>query len=286
MLYFDESYFTNKEKEFSIRDNLYFETYQYPRFPLTEEEINLLDYQESLNEAIDLDTGAGGKLRPVFIVLVYNPTSGFVKIAHNVMPDQKYWHASIAFGPSLSKCYSFGIIPKNIVSEKNRKKFLHGGFVIESLKKYIKEDPNTKIEVDCIFLYPDRFAKLKETVDYYINNADKTQYSFLNLAKMVFNIKDKNGLRTKLVCSEFVDTVLKSVNINVARDDKNKDVIRNSNLVKPGNLHYDKKNEKQFKLFEGKITNYSIKKITDKVEKLSDDVNSEWFEGRDDEDED
>ena len=216
---------------------------------------------ELVNEKIDMDEGFGGKLRPVFIVLTYSD-SRFDHVAEKFVKNQKYWHAAIGFGPSLSRTYSFNF------GEASTNKF-KGGLSFESMKFYQEEHPTGTCEISCIFLTPYKYKKLKATLDYYLRNKQKTRYSFINLLYALFGKSTKNGLKMNLVCSTFVDTILRSVDINISGG-------KHTNLTKPDDLKVGK-HEKQFKVFEGKLLDYDPKKVAEKVEELSNDVNSDFF---------
>ena len=214
-----------------------------------------------LNEKIDMEEGYGAKLRPVFIVLLYSD-SNFDHMAEKFVKNQKYWHASIAFGPGLSKCYSFNF------GEANANKF-KGGLSFESLDFYKHEHPTGTMEVSCILLGSRKYKALKETLDYYIKNKEKTKYSFINLLYSLFGHKTPNGNKFNLVCSTFVDTILKSADIKIGND--------STNLTKPDDLRADEKREKQFKVFEGKIVDYRPNTVAKRVEKIANDENNNYF---------
>lgn len=246
-------------------NNLYIEN--HVSFNRELDESNLQPYideltKEVLTEKIDMDEGFGGKLRPVFICLTYCDTS-FDRFVEKFVKDQTYWHASIGFGPALSRTYSFNFGEANANN-------LKGGLSFESMEFYQKEHPNGTCEVSCIFLKPKKYKQLKETLEYYIRNKEKTRYSFMNLVNSFFGRGTKNTLKMDLVCSSFVDTILRSVNINISGD-------KATNLTKPDDLKVDKNVEKHFKLFEGKLVDYDPKKIQTKVDKLSNDVNNDFF---------
>ena len=200
---------------------------------------------DTVEEAINMAEGFGGKLRPVFIVLLYSD-SRFDHVAEKFVKNQQYWHASIGFGPALSRCYSFNF------GECGANKF-KGGLSFESLDFYKKEHPTGTMEVSCILLSTVKYNKLKATLDYYMQNKEKTKYSFINL-----------------VCSTFVDTILKSINVDVSGQEY-------SNLVKPDDLKASDQKSKQFKVFEGKIVDYKPTQVAKKVEKMYDDKSLSYF---------
>jgi hypothetical protein len=78
----------------------------------------------------------------------------------------------------------------------------------------------------------------------------------------------KNGLRFDLVCSTFVDTILKYANINLNK--------KQSNLVLPDDLkHTNDKN--YFKVYEGRILDYDEDMVAEKTEELIDNEDNEYF---------
>lgn len=217
--------------------------------------------QEAEEKKIDADEGYGSDLRPVFIILLYSDTT-FDHIAEKFVKNQDYWHAAISFGPALTHCYSFSF------GEANANK-IKGGLSFENIKMYSEHETGT-MEVNCIFLDEEKFKELKEVLNYYIKNKEKTKYSFANLLYSLFGKKTKNGTKFNLVCSTFVDTILKSVKIDLNKG-------KQTNLVKPDDLKKKKENKKQFKLFEGKIIKYKVEEVKKKVEKLAADLKNNFF---------
>lgn len=258
-------YINDKTDITNENDILYLENYvDYSDNVLSEEEIQ--DYYNelniSVNEDIDMDEGYGEKLRPVFIALLYSDST-FDHVAEKFVKNQRYWHAAIGFGPSLSRTYSFNF------GEADANK-IKCGLSFESVDFYKKSHPTGTMEVSCIFLNKNKYKKLKDTLEYYIRNKQKTRYSFINLIYSLFGKGTKNGIKMNLVCSTFVDTILKSVNVNISG-------TNHTNLTKPDDLAKKDSNEKQFKIFSGKIVNYNPQKAKDQVEKLAVDVNNEYF---------
>lgn len=226
-----------------------------------QEYIDILNEDEKETKKIDPDEGYGADLRPVFIVLVYSDST-FDKVAEKFVKDQEYWHAAISFGPALTHCYSFNF------GEANANKF-KGGLSFENLQLY-QSHKNGTMEVNVIFLSESTFKRLKKTLDYYIKNKEKTRYSFINLLYSLFGKKTKNGLKPNLVCSTFVDTILKSVNVDLNNG-------KQTNLVKPDDLKKRKENKKQFKVFDGKVIRYNVEKVKKKVEELASNLKNNFF---------
>ena len=76
---------------------------------------------------------------------------------------------------------------------------------------------------------------------WYLNN---TKYDFLGLFFSLIGKQTKDGLKTKQVCSTFVYSLLKSIDIDFAN--------KATNLIKPDDL-IAKDRDKQFVVYKGKI---------------------------------
>lgn len=232
---------------------------------LSEEDKNCLKFEadavEELNEAFNPKYGTGGKLRPIFTVLIYGD-GNFEKLAEKFVKGQSYWHAGLAFNTSLNPFYSFNIT----MGETNAVK---GGLSYENIEEYKEKRPNGTLFVGCILVKQSKYAQVKKALNFYKRNQSKTRYSQEGLIKSLFHIKTKNGMKFSMVCSEFVDAVLKQANIDISH-------IDNSNLVKPDDLRGDEK-DKVYKVYEGKLTEFSADKINKIVEKLVDDESLNFF---------
>lgn len=233
----------------------------YNIFGISEAATELLPIDES-------DEASGKKLHPVFIVCLYADTA-FDRVAQKFVKGQTYWHSAIGFNASLSGLYSFNFNvnkdkAKNLQVNKGK-----GGLSRESLEQYKTGNEDATIEVNCIFLTDYKYRKLRATLNYYVENKEKTSYDFKNLINSLFGKKTANGVKLNLVCSQFVDTILKSIDVDITG--------KNSNLVKPDDLKDKSINKKQFKIYEGRCDQYNISKMKEKVEKLAADVNSNYF---------
>ena len=215
-----------------------------------------------LQERMNMEDGSGELLRPVFVIIMYSE-SAVVKIFEKAMPDQKYWHAAIGFGPLLDTLYSF-----NMDHHANK---LKGGLSFESLKAYIRDNPKSTCQINCVFLKEGKYNQLKKTLNFYIFNKNRTRYDTINLLMSLFEKGKRNGLNLNQVCSSFVDTLLQSININISGKEY-------SNTTKPDDLRSDtKENKKYFKIYEGLITKYQPSKIVKIVEKMARDPKNNYF---------
>ena len=184
---------------------------------------------------------------PVYIILVYT-ASTFGKMikqyTHGI-----YTHAAMSLDNSLNKLYSF-----NLNNQFNKL----GGFSIESIEGYKKDNKDAIMCVYTTFINDDKKRKLDKQINYFIGNIDKTKYSILNVFGLIANKPIE--LANDMICSQFVDRMLKSVDIDVTG--------MASSLVTPNDI-YKSTSNKIYKVYEGRVDEYNHKKVQAKVNKLS-----------------
>lgn len=216
--------------------------------------INLIDlsnYEVSLEE--EATTGVSGdknRLEPVFLIFV-RTSSTLGKIIRKVT-NSMYSHAGISLDSSMNEIYSYNL---NLKKKNN-------GFTIESLNDYI-ENKAEIIFVICMFVDKDVKEKIKKEINFYKENKDKTKYAIDNLFNILIHKKiEDREYPLRLVCSQFVDTILKMAGIDIT--------TKNSNLVSPADLANSTRNDSinLYILFEGFISNYDKKKINAKIKKI------------------
>lgn len=219
------------------------------------------EYKEAISilEAVDPDEGWGNTLRPVFIVLC-NARGWFAKMGDKFVKNQPYWHAGISFGPNLSTIYSFNIQDPHVN--------FGGGLSFQSLDHYKKTMPEGDMQINCIFVTNATYNIIKSTLMHYIKNKQKTHYNYIALVKYLFGKPDpKNKPNLSVVCSQFVDILLKSANIDISH--------KASNMTKPSDLRWNG-DKKYFKLYDGKVKNFEPKEIYDEVDKYSSDAKNAY----------
>ena len=202
-----------------------------------------------LSEAKSQDIESKSILKPVFIVLSFTNTA-FGKVI-NAWKGGHYSHASIAFEPDLKHMYSF-----NFDNNLNT----GGGLSFESIDEYLSKFDEARIKVMTIFVTASQHAKIRAKLDYFISNVEKTRYDVSNIFRIIFNKVGSNDYNLKMICSQFVDAMLRVVNIDLTN--------KSTNLVAPDDFE-KVKNKKVFILFEGLIRDYNPKAIAVKVKALS-----------------
>ena len=183
---------------------------------------------------------------PIYIILVYtaSPFGKMIKeYTHGI-----YTHAAMSLDNTLNKLYSF-----NLNNQFNKL----GGFSIESIEGYKKDNKDAIMCVYTTFVDDDKKRKLDKQINYFIGNIDKTKYSIINVFSLIANKPIE--LANDMICSQFVDRMLKSVDIDITG--------MASSLVTPNDI-YKSTSNKIYKVYEGRVDEYNHKKIQAKVNKL------------------
>lgn len=200
---------------------------------------------EDIDEAVDPIIPI---LKPVFIVL--EEGGSLMSAAIKKVTNSTYSHAAISFDPTMETMYSYGI--------ENSPNGIRGGFIKEHIKD---KNPNRHMAVFAIFLKPEDWQRLKDTVDDFIKNISKTSYSYINLlVSHIFRIPF--DMDRKMVCSQFVDRVLKLTDIDISNKD--------SSLVAPADYQkFAKENKKIYVLFDDIVKKFKPTRIKGLVKTLS-----------------
>ena len=185
---------------------------------------------------------------PIYIVLM----QGNSPIAKNIQKATGtiYSHAMISLDPSLTRCFSFGI------GDDRR----DNGFIIESIRSEKKHPKNHQLKVYTTFVTPESFDTIQKNITWFIEHQRQTLYGYKNLITYLFKIPYERD--TRLMCSQFVDRMLKLGKIDFTKT--------TSSLVSPGDLdNAAKKSKKIYKVYEGTIGDYKEGKVAGTVTKLS-----------------
>lgn len=184
-------------------------------------------------------------LKPIYIVLVEGVS--LFSAAVKKVTNGPFSHAAICIDNTFKKMYSF-----NMHGSEGKA----GGLSIENAKEYPKD---SRLGVFAIFVKEKDYNTIENLLEMYYKNREKTTYSFFNVLALPFNKAVKMDFN--MICSEFVDNILKMTNINI--------VDKESPLVTPNDfLRASKSNKKIFKLFDGKVKNFYPNKVVAKVSKL------------------
>lgn len=203
--------------------------------------INLDDIPES-NDEILSESVSKSTHKPVFLIFTQGSTP-IVSQGIKLFTGSEYSHASISFDPELNEVYSFNIREKS-------------GFIRENLSSF----GENVISVMTFFAPNKIVQQLKDKVKDFEDN--KTTFDlriFLNKILHIDHKVSKNEYHQ--VCSTFVDTVLKSGNINLTGD---------INIPDPGQLYDHAKSipNKIIEVFNDKAPKYDGKKTKRKLTTL------------------
>ena len=240
---------TNAVTEFVIAD-----TDDIDIVDLTTLETVNIPLQESMEE--------NKRLEPIFIVLSFTGTP-FGKLITKYQ-HCKFSHAALSLDSKLDKLYTFNMRMDKEEIEKNGKTIVKsrptGGADIEHLKDYydVSTGGDADICVMCIFVTQEAKRAVKQTIDKIFANVDKTRYALSNVLNIVVNRAIDTTDSLKMICSQFVDNVLKMANIDITH--------KSSNLVSPNDFaKLPSTNSHVFVLFEGKKDQYNSKAVDNKV---------------------
>lgn len=207
--------------------------------------INLSEYSNVLTESSNMmkKLYAEKDMYPVYIVLSY--VGGWFAAVQRAVRKVHYCHAGLALDSNLKSIYTFA--KWKIKGESM------DGFGVESLDDYIDMNKYALVDVLCIFVDGKTMDKLKETVKYFMDNKKKSKYNIPNILNILFRRKvDYGPDNVSMVCSQFTDTVLKSVNIDLTK--------KPSNLVEPEDFEVVMKHPKVYRVFDGYATRYNEKR--------------------------
>lgn len=195
------------------------------------------DDDELLSEAANKNTH-----KPVLLIFTQGHTP-IISQGIKLVTGSSYSHASISFDPELKEVYSFNIREK-------------AGFIKENLDSF----KDNVISVMAFFAPTKIVKQLKDKVKDFENN--KTTFDlriFFNKLLKIDHKVSKNEYHQ--VCSTFVDTVLKSGNINLVGDIE---------IPDPGQLYDHAKAipNKIIEVFNDVATKYDGKKTKKKINSL------------------
>lgn len=210
-----------------------------------------LDIQPFIEEFDDSDiiqeTGSNNNIQPIHIVLVRG-NSPFSKVIGDVTKGE-FSHSAICLDNDFDRLYSF-----NLDNQLNRV----GGFSLESIRNYPQDN---RLAVFSFFVTKADYDKIQERVQLLLNNIKSTTYSVVNILTFPFAHINLN-LSDSMICSQFVDSIMKMVNVDITGKDSSK--------VSP-NLLYTKSvnNKKIYKVFDGIVHDFNAKKAERYINRMS-----------------
>lgn len=213
-------------------------------------DVKNFDGVEDIEEATSTKVAPIKALEPIYICLSY--TNTFFGNIINWWKKSKYSHSALSLDEKLDKMATF-----------NRDvKTGEGGFFIEGIQDY--KNPKTGDADLCVlgmFVTKEQKKKIKEIIDWYQKNKRITHYSLGNIANIVFNRTTESIYSLSMVCSQFVDNILKLANLDITR--------KANNLVSPEDfLHVASENNKVYIVYQGLRSKYNPKAIKAKMDSI------------------
>ena len=201
------------------------------------------DYDIIKYESFEIKTINTDKKKAVSIILVSG--SSLMGKAIKAFQNSKYSHAAISLDDDIKRIYSFNLR-------------LDFGLSYESIKQYLQEGAD-RVAVYTFLVSNEVYNKLEKTLDNFNLYRNKTKYSILNILTLPLNID--LDLDMKMICSEFVDKLLKLVDIDLTN--------KKSSLVAPKDFENSiPKNAKIVEIFNDHPSKFDHSKIKTKIQKL------------------
>ena len=201
----------------------------------------ILDVSESVKNAKNAFTETSLDVYPLYVVF-FNSETFFNKLTR-IATKSVYSHSALSFDASMKTLYSFSF---------------PGGFQAQSLKDRTSDKA---IQVYAVFVSKERYNKLKQKIEKL--KESHADYSLINLITIPLNINYVDNV--KMVCSQFVDSMLKLADVDITKI--------GSNMVSPGSLNRAVKKKKYqafiYKVFYGSPKKYSAAKVLSYIDSLS-----------------
>lgn len=194
------------------------------------------------------------ELFPLFIVLSYTETA-LGKYAIRPITKSRWTHSGISTDSSLKRILSFNFnIPQKVDGFTDKK---------ESIDVYLKITPKAQIAVYCLFVDKPTKNRFSYAVGEFTKKMKDTHYGgFMGLFNVLINkAKKDDPNRLSMICSEFVDTILKMINIDLTG--KTSNLVSPADFEKAGNA-----NPKVYKIFDGYAQDYNSTKVDKIIENL------------------
>jgi hypothetical protein len=173
---------------------------------------------------------------PVYIVLSYTDDE-----------SPYYTHAGLSLDSDMKNIYTF-------VNDEDK-----SGFQVEELSYYRSLNRQSKVIILTLFVNKSTLNLIKSKMDQYVDNQnDKELNNLTNVLSRTKKGEDSNSI--SLICTQFVDIILKSADLDVTKTD--------SNLVDPETFIEISENPKVYQVYSGNISDYKESRVENAIKKL------------------
>lgn len=166
--------------------------------------------------------------------------------------DGPFSHSCICIDNDFKRLYSYNMDAKNKASTNGN------GFSLESISNFPKDN---RLAIYTIFVDKDQYDAIEHNIQQMVLYQNKTSYSMLNIMTILFKNISIN-MDAKMICSQFVDKMLKLANIditNMPSDKVTPNTFYNVSLI----------NTNIYKIYDGLVKDFDPKRAEKLVEKMS-----------------
>lgn len=231
----------------------------YMRFkPKAIQEIDAKSFLEAQDATSEIPDGLTSeylkdKIVPIFVVLVHGNRLHSKGIRW--FTDSEWAHSALSLDSSLDEMYTFTTDIKNAPNKWHKT-----GFAIDTKERYLSEDPHMKVKVYALFITPEQKEKIASAIKWYIDHQDETSYGFKNILNIFMRRptkrKMKSGDKCKMVCSQFVYTMLSLVNFKMRKS-------KDSSTISPADIDELSDDTRFYVVYQGGIDKYDQLKVDD-----------------------
>lgn len=231
----------------------------YMRFePKAIQEIDAKSFLEAQDATSEIPDGLTSeylkdKIVPIFVVLVHGNRLHSKGIRW--FTDSEWAHSALSLDSSLDEMYTFTTDIKNAPNKWHKT-----GFAIDTKERYLSEDPHMKVKVYALFITPEQKDKIASAIKWYIDHQDETSYGFKNILNIFMRRptkrKMKSGDKCKMVCSQFVYTMLSLVNFKMRK-------TKDSSTISPADIDELSDDTRFYVVYQGGIDKYDQLKVDD-----------------------
>lgn len=231
----------------------------YMRFePKAIQEIDAKSFLEAQDATSEIPDGLTSeylkdKIVPIFVVLVHGNRLHSKGIRW--FTDSEWAHSALSLDSSLDEMYTFTTDIKNAPNKWHKT-----GFAIDTKERYLSEDPHMKVKVYALFITPEQKEKIASAIKWYIDHQDETSYGFKNILNIFMRRptkrKMKSGDKCKMVCSQFVYTMLSLVNFKMRKS-------KDSSTISPADIDELSDDTRFYAVYQGGIDKYDQLKVDD-----------------------
>lgn len=231
----------------------------YMRFePKAIQEIDAKSFLEARDATSEIPDGLTSeylkdKIVTIFVVLVHGNRLHSKGIRW--FTDSEWAHSALSLDSSLDEMYTFTTDIKNAPNKWHKT-----GFAIDTKERYLSEDPHMKVKVYALFITPEQKDKIASAIKWYIDHQDDTSYGFKNILNIFMRRptkrKMKSGDKCKMVCSQFVYTMLSLVNFKMRKS-------KDSSTISPADIDELSDDTRFYVVYQGGIDKYDQLKVDD-----------------------